>query len=101
VDAADADNSVLSFLRKGASEDEQVLCVFNFTPVPRPDYRVGVTAPGWWAEIADSDGAEYGGSGVTLGGGAKAENQPWHGRPFSVKLQLPPLGAVFLKRPAK
>ncbi|MDE2142026.1 MAG: 1,4-alpha-glucan branching protein GlgB [Elusimicrobia bacterium] len=101
VDAADADNSVVSFLRKGVSEDEQVLCVFNFTPVPRPDYRVGVPAGGWWAELADSDGADFGGSGATLGGGLKADKEPWHGRPYSVRLQLPPLGAVFLKRPAR
>ncbi len=101
VDAADADNSVVSFLRKGASEDDQVLCVFNFTPVPRPNYRVGVPAGGWWAELADSDAAEFGGSGATLGGGVKADKEPWHGRGFSVNLQLPPLGAVFLKRPAR
>jgi len=101
VDASDADNSVLSFLRKGASEDEQVLCVFNFTPVPRGDYRVGVPCGGWWAELADSDATEFGGSGVTLGGGIKADKEPWHGRPFSVKVHLPPMAAVFLKRPAK
>ena len=101
VDASDADNSVLSFLRKGASPEEEVLCVFNFTPVPRPDYRVGVTSGGWWAEIADSDATEFGGSGATLGGGVKADKEPWHGRPYSVKLQLPPMAAVFLKRPAK
>ncbi len=101
IDASDADNSVVSFLRKGASEDDQVLCVFNFTPVPRPNYRVGVPAGGWWAELADSDAAEFGGSGATLGGGAKADKEPWHGRPFSVNLQLPPLGAVFLKRPGR
>ena len=99
VDASDADNSVVSFLRKGVSEDDQVLCVFNFTPVPRPNYRVGVPAGGRWAELADSDAADVGGSGATLGGGVKAEKEPWHGRPFSVNLQLPPLGAVFLKRP--
>ncbi|MEQ1918364.1 MAG: 1,4-alpha-glucan branching protein GlgB [Elusimicrobiota bacterium] len=101
VDAADADNSVVSFLRKGASPDEEVLCVFNFTPVPRPDYRVGVPVGGWWAELADSDATEFGGSGVTLGGGVKADKEPWHGRPFSVKMQLPPMAAVFLKRPVK
>jgi 1,4-alpha-glucan branching enzyme len=101
VDSSDADNSVLSFLRKGASPDEEVLCVFNFTPVPRPNYRVGVPCAGWWGELADSDAAEFGGSGATLGGGVKADKEPWHGRPFSVKLQLPPMAAVFLKRPAK
>jgi len=101
VDAADADNSVVSFLRKGASADEDVLCVFNFTPVPRPGYRVGVPVGGWWTELADSDASEFGGSGATLGGGAKADKDPWHGRAYSVKLQLPPLAAVFLKRPSK
>jgi 1,4-alpha-glucan branching enzyme len=100
IDAADADNSVISFLRKGASDKEQVLCVFNFTPVPRPGYRVGVTAGGWWADLANSDAAEFAGSGAGVAGGAKAERRPWHGREFSVVLDLPPLGAVFLKRPA-
>jgi len=100
VDAADADNSVISFLRKGASDKEQVLCVFNFTPVPRPGYRVGVPVAGWWADLANSDGKEFGGSGSGVAGGAKAEHQSWHGRAASVVLDLPPLGAVFLKRPA-
>ena len=100
VDASDADNSVVSFLRKGASEDEQVLCVFNFTPVPRPDYRVGVPRAGWWGELVDTDATEFGGSGVTTGGGVKADKTPWHGRPASVKLTLPPLAAVLLKSPA-
>lgn len=101
VDAADAENSVLSFLRKGSVPEETVLCVFNFTPVPRPDYRVGVPAPGWWGELVDSDASEFGGSGVTLGGGVQADREPWHGRQWSVKLQLPPLAAVFLKVSAR
>ena len=99
VDSSDADNSVLSFLRKGASSKEEVLCVFNFTPVPRADYRVGVPSGGRWTELADSDAAEFGGSGATLGGGATADNVAWHGRSHSLNLQLPPLAAVFLKRP--
>src|SRR3569832_2556620 len=64
IDASDADTSVLSFLRKGASEDAQVLCVFNFTPVPRGNYRIGVQAGGWWDDLADSDASGVGGSGV-------------------------------------
>ena len=99
IDAADADNSVLAFLRKGVAEDEQVLCVFNFTPVPRDGYRVGVPAGGRWRTLADSDAADVGGSGAARGD-AEAEARPWHGREFSASLSLPPLGAVFLKRPA-
>ena len=101
VDAADTDNSVLSFLRKGQSESDQVLCVFNFTPVPRADYRIGVPCAGWWTELADSDALEFGGSGATLCGGVMTEAIPRHGRPFSVRLQLPPLAAVFLRRPTR
>ncbi|MDX6769383.1 MAG: 1,4-alpha-glucan branching protein GlgB [Elusimicrobiota bacterium] len=98
IDAADADNCVVSFLRKGRDAADAVVCVFNFTPVPRAGYRVGVPAPGWWEELACSDASEFWGSGKTTpGGGAKASKTPWHGRPFSIELTLPPLGAVFLK----
>jgi 1,4-alpha-glucan branching enzyme len=97
IDAADADNSVLSFLRKGLDPAQSVACVFNFTPVPRPAYRVGLPAGGWWEELADSDAAEFGGSGVTLGG-VQASKTPWHGRPFSAELTLPPMGALLLKK---
>ncbi|MBI4061230.1 MAG: 1,4-alpha-glucan branching protein GlgB [Elusimicrobia bacterium] len=101
VDASDADNSVLSFLRKGASPGEEVLCVFNFTPVPRKDYRVGAPRAGRWTPLANSDAAEFGGSGAALGGEIEAAGPPRHGRPYSVSLDLPPLAAVFLKGPAR
>ncbi len=97
VDSSDADNSVLSFLRRGAAPDKDVLCVFNFTPVPRPGYRVGAPCAGTWVELANSDAPEFGGAGVALGTEIKATRAPWHGRPFSVKLHLPPMAGVFLK----
>jgi len=55
--------------------------------------------PGDWTEIANSDAAEYGGSGVGNRGRAVALAVPAHGRPHSIALTLPPLGAVFLKPP--
>ncbi len=100
IDAADTDNSVVSFLRIGASEKDQVLCVFNLTPVPRDQYRIGVPIGGRWTELTSSDSADFGGSGKGLSGGVDTEKRPWHGRDQSVVLNLPPLGAVFLKRPA-
>ncbi len=48
IDAADADNCVVSFLRKGRDPADNVVCVFNFTPVPRAGYRVGLPTAGWW-----------------------------------------------------
>ena len=97
VDCNDTAASVISLLRKGKSEHETVLVVCNFTPVPRENYSVGVPFGGYWRELLNSDGADYGGSNLGNGGGVNAEAVPAHGRPFSVKLTLPPLAALFFK----
>lgn len=96
VDANDADTSVYSFLRK-SRRGETILVVLNATPVVREDYRVGVPAGGWWREMFNSDSEYYWGSGQGNAGGVMAEETPSHGRPFSLRLRLPPLGALFLK----
>ena len=72
---------------------------FNFTPVPRYNYLVGVDRPGDWTEIANSDAQEYGGSGMGNRGRATALAVPAHGRSHSLSLTLPPLGGVFFKPP--
>ena len=97
VDCNDNATSVLSLLRKAYSPQETVLIVCNFTPVPRPSYRVGVPQGGFWRELLNSDAREYGGSGLGNLGGLFADNHPAHGRPYSLNLVLPPLAAVFLK----
>ncbi|MBX9624552.1 MAG: 1,4-alpha-glucan branching protein GlgB, partial [Gemmataceae bacterium] len=97
VDCSDANASVLSFVRRGKSSDDVVLCVLNFTPVVRHGYRVGVPAAGYWKEVLNSDAGAYWGSNVGNAGGVFAEASPMHGQPFSVSLSLPPLAAVFLK----
>jgi 1,4-alpha-glucan branching enzyme len=95
VDANDGDSSVLSFLRRG--HRDVILVVGNFTPVVRHGYRIGVPEGGWWRELLNSDAAIYGGSNQGNGGGVMAESVPYHGRPFSLRLTLPPLGILFLK----
>jgi len=97
LDAGDWEASVMSFFRKGTTPGETILVVCNFTPVPRHDYRFGVPENGFWAEIINTDSPEYGGSGVTSGGGLYAAAVPWHGRPYSVSVTLPPLAVIFLK----
>ena len=74
-----------------------ILVVGNFTPVLRKTYRIGVPEGGYWRELLNSDAAIYGGSGQGNGGGVMAEPIPHHGRPFSLKLTLPPLGILYLK----
>ena len=97
IDCNDSQNSGLSFIRKGYSQKDTVLTVCNFTPVPRYNYRVGVPTGGYWREILNSDAKEYGGSGHGNLGGMEASPVPFHGRPYSLNLTLPPLAAIFLE----
>jgi 1,4-alpha-glucan branching enzyme len=97
IDCNDSQHSVLSLLRKGRLERDTVIVVCNFTPAPRPNYRVGAPQGGFWREILNSDATEYGGSGWGNLGGIEATPVPCHGRPHSLNLVLPPLGAVLLK----
>ncbi len=97
IDFQDADNSIVSFLRKSGPPEETVVAVFNFTPVPRRAYRVGVPHGGPWAEILNSDGEMYGGTGVGNSGRAVADATPCQGRPYSLLLDLPPLGVLFFR----
>ncbi len=95
IDGGDTANSVISFLRRD-STGRVVLCVGNFTPVPRRDYRVGVPTGGVWYELLNSDAAVYGGSALGNGDDVVATDLPSHGRPHSLVLTLPPLGMLFL-----
>jgi 1,4-alpha-glucan branching enzyme len=99
VDANDNENSTLTFLRIGRDPTRRVLCAFNFTPVPRSGYRIGVPCGGTWQEVLNSDAPEYYGSGLGNLGAVEATPGPWHGRPFSLELTLPPLGGLFLRAP--
>ncbi|MGB6376098.1 MAG: 1,4-alpha-glucan branching protein GlgB [Syntrophobacteria bacterium] len=97
IDCNDTQQSTLSLIRKSRSTSEIILVVLNFTPTPRYNYQVGVPRGGLWQEILNSDAEEYGGSGHGNFGGIEAVPIEIHGRPYSLKLTLPPLGAVFFK----
>ncbi|MFA6092912.1 MAG: 1,4-alpha-glucan branching protein GlgB [Elusimicrobiota bacterium] len=97
IDCSDCDSSVLSYLRFGRDRSRPVLALFNFTPVPRLCYRVGVPCGGYWREILNSDAREYGGGGIGNNGGLHAEARSEHGRPFSLPVVIPPLGCVLLR----
>jgi len=97
VDCGDAANSVIAFLRKAPEAESATLVVCNFTPVPRPAYRLGVPRAGRWREALNSDAAIYGGSGMGNGGYIDAHQEPAHGRRCSLSLTVPPLAALFLE----
>ncbi|HEY9295228.1 MAG TPA: alpha amylase C-terminal domain-containing protein, partial [Phormidium sp.] len=97
IDCNDAEQSTISLVRKGKSENEVVLAVCNYTPLPRYNYRVGVPKEGFWQELLNSDAVDYFGSGLGNFGGLTAEAIPCHNQPYSLNLTLPPLGIVFFK----
>jgi 1,4-alpha-glucan branching enzyme len=96
IDANDSDTSVLSFLRKGTRQEDAVLVVCNFTPVPRENYRIGVPHGGCWSECLNSDAHDYGGSGMGNFGSVEAAPLASHGRYYSLNLRLPPLSVLCL-----
>jgi 1,4-alpha-glucan branching enzyme len=96
IDCHDSSQSVLSYLRKDRSGRKIVAAAFNFTPVPRTNYRIGVPEPGFYREAINSDAELYGGSNVGNQGGVAAEPVSWMGRPYSIPIALPPLGGLIL-----
>ncbi|HUI24675.1 MAG TPA: 1,4-alpha-glucan branching protein GlgB [Candidatus Kryptonia bacterium] len=94
IDCNDSDGSTLSYLRRGKSPDRVIVVACNFTPVPRHHYVVGVPRGGFWRELLNSDAEIYGGSNLGNSGGVSAESTPCHGRPYSIRITLPPLAVV-------
>jgi 1,4-alpha-glucan branching enzyme len=95
IDCHDADQSVLSYIRKDRNGRSAIVAL-NFTPVPREGYRIGCPATGFWREVFNSDSEYYGGSNLGNGAGLVAEEQPWMGYPYSLTITLPPLAGVIL-----
>jgi 1,4-alpha-glucan branching enzyme len=98
IDCNDNENSVVSIVRYAKSRADFVVMVFNFTPVPRMEYRIGVPEPGWYAELLNSDAEVFGGGNVGNGGGVATEPIAAHGFDQSLRLVVPPLGCLLLKR---
>lgn len=96
IDCHDADQSVVSYLRRQGGRE--VVVILNATPVPRLGYRLGVPTAGHYRELLNSDAECYGGSNVGNLGGLLAEPTSWMGRPHSLVLTLPPLAALVLVR---
>lgn len=100
IEAGDADHNVISFIRKGkdeAGDTDILVCISNFAGNPHEGYRVGLPFLGKWEEVLNTDAEIFGGSGVCNMGPIIAEDVPWNGRPASVELRVPPLGAVWLR----
>ncbi|MEP7101015.1 MAG: 1,4-alpha-glucan branching protein GlgB [Burkholderiales bacterium] len=98
IDHSDAEHSVLSFVRRGVDAGTLIVVVCNFTPAPQRGYRVGVPNAGTYRECLNTDSVHYGGSNVgTALGAATAQALPFHGKPHSIVIDLPPLATVMFE----
>jgi 1,4-alpha-glucan branching enzyme len=94
IDVADRANSVVSYVRRDG--DNHVVVALNLTPVPREHYRIGAPEPGAYARLLSSDERRFGGSDYPTAARVETESSPFHGYAHSMKLTLPPLGALIL-----
>ena len=92
----DAQANVVAFARLSKAAERMLVCLCNFSPVPRLGYRVGLPRPGRWRELVNTDAEPYGGSGVGNHAGVVAEKREWHEQPYSAEVTVPPLAVVWL-----
>jgi 1,4-alpha-glucan branching enzyme len=99
IDADNADDNVVVFMRLAPESGRRVICACNFSPVVRDQYRTGVPAAGIYREILNTDSVLFGGGNIGNGGAIEAESTPHHGLEFSLSLTLPPLAVIWLEVP--
>jgi 1,4-alpha-glucan branching enzyme len=99
IDAENADDNVIAFMRIAPQRGRRLVCVCNFSPVVRNRYRVGVPVGGLYREILNTDSSRYGGGNVGNAGAAAAELTAHHGLDFSLSLTIPPLAVIWLEVP--
>ena len=96
ISVDDSDANTIVFARLSAGGERELVCACNFSPLPRLGYRIGLSRPGRWLEVLNTDASRYGGSGAGNEGAVTAVAQPSHGLPCSAEITVPPLGVVWL-----
>ena len=96
IDCNDSMNSILSYIRR--SRDQYLICILNFTPVPRNGYRIGVPEQGFYKEILNSDSEYYGGSNLGNAGLIESRRGRHHGYEQYLELTLPPLAGLIITK---
>lgn len=97
INADDGDRSIFSFVRHSASGKNNMLFVINFTPVERPDYRVGTTCRRKHTLVLNSDDKKFGGKGKRRSKEYKPVKKECDGRKYSIQYKLPAYGVAVFK----
>lgn len=97
IDGSDVTGSTMTFMRKGSNPKDNLIIACNFTPVPRYDYKIGVTETGVYEQLFNSDDLKYAGSGVGNYQNLQALEPGWNFKPYRLQVVLPPLSVVVFK----
>ncbi|MGK0552953.1 1,4-alpha-glucan branching protein GlgB [Macrococcus capreoli] len=97
IDADNHEQRILSYIRRAADGTELVI-VLNFSPEVYYDFKVGVTHPGKYRELFNSDAKQYGGSNQIISKYLFSQPHPMHGLSHSIQGKIPPLGFVIYKK---
>ncbi len=101
IDANNASENIVSFIRRAPTTDRELICVGNFAPVLRENHRLGLPRKGTYRLLINTDAEVYGGSGVKIPKSIKAEAESIHGQPCSAVVTLPPLATLWFDGPPK
>lgn len=97
LDADNASESILTYIRKGKKPRDFLIVICNFVPVERQNYRVGVPFEGQYEELLNTEMEELGGTWTATQGGLKTDKKPHNNQDFSVSLIVPAMSVVILK----
>lgn len=97
IDHSDHQNSVMTYVRKGNKEKDNLLVILNFTPIPRNDYRIGLPKKGTLIEVFNSDAKKYNGTGDFETSNLTSDAKEWNGKENSIAINLPPLAMLAFK----
>ena len=97
IECDNKDESLISYVRRN-NKGKELIVVLNFTPVARPCYPIGVKNAGVYTELFNSDDKSFGGSGALNEGLLKAEKEKRGDYNYVIRPNIPPFGALILKR---
>lgn len=96
IDHGNAEQSILSLLRKSQDSTQKIYVITNFTPVPRDHFLLGVQELGSYQLLLNTDDQKYWGSGYKVVKRMTAKDKAWNNQPASISLNLPPLASLFI-----
>jgi 1,4-alpha-glucan branching enzyme len=99
IDANNAAENVVSFIRRSPATGRELVCVGNFSPIVRKRHRLGLPRAGEYRLLLNTDNEVYGGGGVGVVQSITANPSPIHGQQYSATITLPPLATLWLEAP--